>query len=128
MTAMVRRSIAAATTVVIAALTGLATNLATDSAGWGWWTGLAVLVLLGAGLQVYLTWSSPDSNSLAVTAAGPGSIAVGGSARRRLHTRVTPGTMPTAHTLPHSGITAAGPGAVAVGHDADGPIDTEIVP
>ncbi|GAA1963368.1 hypothetical protein GCM10009738_43450 [Kitasatospora viridis] len=126
---MVRRSIAAAAAVVIAAVTGLATNLATDSSGWGWWTGLAVLVLLGAGLQVYLTWSSSDAGGSTVTAAGPGSIAVGGSARGGLRTKVAAGAASAAHAVapaPQGGVTAAGPGAVAVGGDADGPIDTEI--
>ncbi|MFI5531880.1 hypothetical protein ACIA8O_25445 [Kitasatospora sp. NPDC051853] len=128
MSTVVRRSIAAAATVVVAAATGVATNVATDDAGTGWWVALGMLVVLGVALQVYLTVSSSDGGGTDVTAAGAGSVAIGGSLRGSVKTKAS-GASGSAGAAPaQGGITAAGPGSVAVGKDVDGPIETDVTP
>ena len=60
-----------------------------------------------------------------VEASGAGAVAVGGSAREEIRTRVH-GTVSPAEPDKRDGVTASGPGAVGIGGDAAGPISTDV--
>jgi hypothetical protein len=57
MSAGARRAIAGAGTVVLAAAINIATGVVTQHWALAWWIATAVLVLLGGGLQAWLTVS-----------------------------------------------------------------------
>ncbi|GAA3009323.1 hypothetical protein GCM10020229_21220 [Kitasatospora albolonga] len=125
MSTAMRRSIAAAATVVVAAGTGIVTNVATDSPSAGWWVALGVLVVLGGILQVYLTTSS--GGPVPVTASGPGSIAIGGKATGALKTKVRGASTAASGPAPApGGVSATGAGTIAVGEGAEGPVETDV--
>jgi hypothetical protein len=110
--------------VVVAAGVGLVTNVFTDGWAWPWGVALVVLVAVGAGLQMAATgWQERPP----VQASGAGSVAVGGSVRGRVATRVrglgtVGGAIPPVAGEP--GISVAGPGGVAIGGDVHGGVDT----
>lgn len=119
-----KRGGAAALTVVVAAASGVVTNAATSRPTWGWCIALVVLVVVGAGLQLYLTLRPNQDGQVPVAAQGAGSVAIGGSSRgERIKTRSS-GTASPAST-PNSGVIAQGPGSVAIGGDNESSIETE---
>jgi hypothetical protein len=112
--------------VVVAAVTAVVTSLVTARVTVMLVAGFVVLVFLGAGLQVWLT--VVDRGASQVRAAGAGSVAVGGSNRQLITTRVSGvwvgGQQPV--LADDEGVSASGVGAVAVGGDSQGPISTEV--
>ncbi|MGW6817823.1 hypothetical protein [Streptomyces sp. NPDC055005] len=107
---------------LLAAAVGVVTNLVTDSPSWALWVALIVLVLAGAGTQLYLNGGAPTT-AVPVQAVGHGSVAVGGTAHGDIVTRVSgPSSADQAGT--GHGVTATGPGSVAVGGDALGSVET----
>jgi hypothetical protein len=93
------------------------TALVTSHPSRGLWAALAVLVIAGAGLQVAVTYS--ERRGRRVAASGPGAVAIGGSARGKIRTRVHQShATATAPADDQGGVTASGPGAVSVGGDA----------
>lgn len=125
MSSTAKRSVAIVAAVIVAAVTGVVTNIATESSSWGWWTALVTLVVLSAGLQIYLG-RQPSSAGHTAVANGPGAVAIGGSSRGAIHTRVTGGISSIPNPQSAGGVRATGPGSVAVGNDADGPINTDV--
>ena len=120
---MVLRAAAAGVSFVLAAACGVVTALVTAHSSRGLWVALGVLVIVGAALQVAVTMNGQRAPGR-VTASGPGSVAVGGSAGK-ISTRVT-GVRRPAVTPGGDGVTASGPGAVGVGGDVTGPVSTEV--
>jgi hypothetical protein len=111
--------------VVVGAVSGVVTALVTAHPSRGLWVALAVAVILGAALQVVVTYSSRD-RARHVNASGAGAVAVGGSAHK-IRTRVRQSHEPGAGAPDErEGVTASGPGAVGVGGDAAGPISTDV--
>ena len=108
---------------MLAAASGVVTALVTAHSSRGLWAALGVLVIVGAVLQAAVTISDRQARA-PVAAAGPGAVAIGGSAGQiSTHVRgvsgqeVTPGT---------DGVTAFGPGAIGVGGDAAGPVSADV--
>jgi hypothetical protein len=60
-----------------------------------------------------------------VEASGAGAVAVGGSARGAVRTRVRGRQAPPAERGERDGVVASGPGSVSVGGDA-GPVSTDV--
>ena len=110
--------------VVLAAVSGVVTALVTAHPSRGLWVGLGVAVVAGAVSQAAVTLGERRERGK-VKASGPGSVAIGGSARGRITTRVVGGGVP--HGVPgdQEGVIAAGPGSVSVGGDA-GQISTDV--
>jgi hypothetical protein len=69
---------------VVAAGTGVATNVFTDGWKWPWGVALGVFVLAGIGLQLL----PAAAGSPVVRASGAGSVAVGGSVHGSVTTNV----------------------------------------
>ncbi|MEU8836952.1 hypothetical protein [Streptomyces sp900116325] len=78
-----KRTLAAAGTVVVAAAVNVATGMLTQKWSLAWWVCTAVLVVVGATLQVWLTMSERaaerrqefedvEGRSLSQTMSGPG--------------------------------------------------------
>jgi hypothetical protein len=112
--------------VIAASLIGIVTALVTTRPSQGLWIALGVLVIVGAALQAAVTYSARDK-SKRVQASGVASVAIGGSARREIRTRVHGNHVSPVELDARDGVAASGPGAVAVGGDAAGPISTELV-
>lgn len=72
-----KRAIAGAGTVVLAAAINIATGVVTQHWALAWWITTTVLVLLGGGLQAWLTLSDGPSNRQVVEGTK-----VGGSIRQ----------------------------------------------
>lgn len=115
------RAVAAGATVVVAAASGVVTNIATQEASWAWWVGLGALVIVGVLLQLLIGLLDADRK---VTASGAGAVAVGGSARKKITTRVK--GVGAAGSSRAGGVSASGAGSVTVGQDSEGEISTEI--
>jgi hypothetical protein len=114
---MLRRGIAAGGSVLLAAAVNVTTGMLTQHWAVAWWTATAVLVVVGAGLQIWLTLAG-SSTPTPVRASGDSAIAAAGSVAR-VSTRVTrsterPGGAPQAVG---DGVTASGLGAIAAGGD-----------
>ncbi|MEU9414708.1 hypothetical protein [Streptomyces sp. NPDC051000] len=107
---------------LLAAAVGVVINLVTDSPSWGLWVALVVLVLAGAGTQLYLNDGAPTT-ALPVQALGHGSVAVGGTAHGPIVTRVS-GPSTAGQAGAGHGVTATGPGSVAIGGDSLGSVET----
>ncbi|MFI7702684.1 hypothetical protein [Nonomuraea sp. NPDC049480] len=110
------RGMAAAGTVLIAAAVNVATGMLTQRWDVAWWAATGVLVVVGGGLQWWLTYSTGDPARF-VTASGDGAIA-GGRDVRGVSTKVFHPAWPV--TRPDSegeGVIASGQGAVAAGGD-----------
>ncbi|MFV6032134.1 hypothetical protein [Streptomyces sp. NPDC056264] len=122
----VKRALAAGAAGMLAALSGVVTNLITDSPSWTLGIALAVLVSAGVGAQVYLNDSgTAQGEPVSVLSAGPGSIAIGGSAHGSVRAggqHRGGGEVPMG---PGGGIAAVGGGSVAIGGDALGPVSAE---
>lgn len=73
---MLGRALAAAGSVAIAAAVNVATGVLTQHWATAWWAATAALVVVGGGLQVWLTVAD---GSAKVQASGDGAIAAGGS-------------------------------------------------
>jgi hypothetical protein len=99
------------------------TALVTSHPSRGLWVALAVLVIAGAGLQVAVTYS--ERRERRVAASGAGAVAIGGSARGEIRTRVHQSHDVAAATGDQGGVTASGPGAVGVRGDA-GAVSTDV--
>lgn len=117
------RAAAAGVSFVLAAASGVVTALVTAHSSRGLWVALGVLVVVGAALQAVVTMNERHAAGR-VTAAGAGSVAVGGSAGT-ITTHVT-GSRASAAVRGEDGVTASGPGAVGVGGDVTGPVSTEV--
>lgn len=124
--------VAAGFSVVVAAVIGVVTALATTHPSLGLWVALAVAVVVGAILQMALSGRERGSSSH-VEASGPGAVAVGGSVHGGIFTRVF-GTRVRGNVEPVSpvkptkqdGVAASAPGSAAVGGDVGGPISTDV--
>ena len=114
---MFKRVAIASATVVVAAATGIVTNVLSSSWTLTWWLALGVLVVLGVGLQLLVGKKS------IVSSTGPGAVGVGGSTSKRVTTRVR-GKHGSGEV--DGEISAAGPGSVAIGGNADGEISTDV--
>lgn len=126
MTQSAKRGVAAFLTVVVAAATGLVTNIVTDKPLWAWWVAFTILVAVGASLQYYLSRDgTPEDSARPTMALGVGSVSIGGSSKATIKTRVAGQAQLNTPVQSH-GVSATGPGSVAVGGDADGAIETEI--
>lgn len=118
--------------MVVAAASGVVTALVTAHPSRGLWVALGVAVVVGAALQAAVTYSERDkspsepSESRRVNASGAGAVAVGGSAKEEIHTRVHGKRFSAAVPDTGDGVTASGPGSVGVGGDTAGPISTEV--
>ena len=110
--------------MIVAAVTGVVTALVTTHPSRGLWVALSVAVIIGAILQVAVTYSEREK-SRQVEASGAGAVAVGGSAQQEIRTRVH-GNISSIERDRRDGVTASGSGAVGVGGDAAGPISTEV--
>jgi len=128
----VGRAVAAGVSVIAAAVTGVVTALVTAHPSRGLWVALGVAVIVGAALQAAVTYSKRDkssgehASSQPVNASGAGAVALGGSAKEDIHTRVHGTHFSAAVSDTRDGVTASGPGSVGVGGDAAGPISTEV--
>ena len=117
------RAAAAGFSVIVAAVSGVVTALATAHPTRGLWVALGVLVIVCAALQAAVTLTDRGS-SRRVVSAGAGAVAVGGSAgeiRTRVEDSASPVVMPGG-----DGVVASGTGAIAVGGDAAGPVSTNV--
>ncbi len=114
----------AALSVVLAAVCGVVTSLVTAHPSSGLWVGLGVVVVAGAVSQAAVTLGERRERGQ-VEASGAGSVAVGGSARRRITTRVHGSGVPPMVPGSQGGVIASGLGAVSIGGDA-GPISTDV--
>jgi hypothetical protein len=119
------RAVAAGVAVIVAAASGVVTGLVTTRPSRGLWVALGVAVLMGALLQAALTFGEGRKVRRAV-ASGAGAVAVGGSARGEIRTRVRGRHVPPSVTDDHDGLIASGPGAVAIGGDAARPVSTDV--
>lgn len=117
------RAAAAGVSFVLAAASGVVTALVTAHSSRGLWVALAVLVIVGAALQVAVTMNDQRVPGR-VTASGSGSVAIGGSSGE-ISTRVR-GVRGSAVTPGGDGVTASGAGAVGVGGEATRPVSTEV--
>jgi hypothetical protein len=121
------RAVLAGLSVVFAAVIGTLTAVVTAHPSAGLWAGLAIAVAAGAVSQAVVTFGERREPGR-VVASGAGSVAVGGSARGQVTTRVRRGRpMPTASDRADvdGGVVASGPGAVSAGGDA-GEVSTDV--
>lgn len=118
------RAVAAGISVAVSAVSGVVTALVTSHPSRGLWAALVVLVIVGAGLQVAVTYS--ERRERHVAASGAGAVAIGGSARGEIRTRVHRTNAPAAVAGDQDGVSASGPGAVGVGGDARA-VSTDVV-
>jgi hypothetical protein len=114
-----RRGVAAAGTVAVAAAVNVATGMLTQHWAWAWWAATAVLVVVGGGLQAWLTVGHRAAGASGVSASGEGSIAGAGPVTK-VSTKVTRPPGPARPPLPgpagaRSGVSASGLGAIASG-------------
>jgi hypothetical protein len=117
------RAVAGGVSVVVAVATGLVTALVTTHSSAGLWAALAVLTVVGGGLQAVII-GLERRRAGGVIASGAGSVAVGGSAGE-IRTRVRGAAASSA--LSHwDGVVAPGAGAISVGGEAAGPMTTDI--
>lgn len=123
MSTVTARASLAAVSVVVATAAGIVTNIATDEPNIAWWVTLGCLLLLGALTQVGLTLFEGRSSD--VTAAGVGSVAVGGTTRGSVTTHVQ-ATGQQSSTSMVGGINAQGPGSIAIGGEALGDVSTDV--
>lgn len=117
------RAIAAGISVAVSGVSGVVTALVTSHPSTGLWAALGALVIVGAGLQVAVTYS--ERRELRVAASGAGAVAIGGSARGEIRTRVHQSHAAATAPDDNDGVTASGPGAVGVGGDA-GAVSTDV--
>jgi hypothetical protein len=118
MSSPTKRGVAAAGTVVVAAAVNVATGMLTQHWAAAWWAFTLVLIVLGGGLQWWLT-VAPRSPAKQVSASGDGAIASGG-AIRDVTTKVSrPADGPAARSQVASppGVSASGLGAIASERD-----------
>lgn len=108
---------------MVATASGIVTNIATDQASLAWWVSLGTLLVVGVTAQIWLT--STEGQNQSVTAAGAGSVAVGGSAQSTIRTRVRGYAQQTPPTGTSEGTTAGAPGSIAVGGEAIGDLSTD---
>ena len=111
--------------MIVAAVTGVVTALVTTHPSRGLWVALGVAVIVGGALQVAVTYTGRKT-SQRVNASGAGAVAVGGSARKKIHTRVHGTHLSAVAPDTQDGVTASGPGSVGVGGDTAEPISTEV--
>jgi hypothetical protein len=113
--------------VIAAAVSGVVTSLVTAHPSSGLWVGLVVVVIVGAVLQGVVSYGE-NKRRQRVEASGAGAVAVGGSARQGIQTRVIQKQAAAAppRTGEPSTVAASGPGSVAVGGDMDGPVATDV--
>jgi hypothetical protein len=116
---MLVRGGVALVSAVLAAAAGLATNV--YSTGWAWPWGIALAVLVVAGVVLQL---ASDPARRLIRASGAGSVAVGGTVRGPVRTNVRRQRNESDAGYRTDGVIASGPGAVAVGGDVDGAVDT----
>jgi uncharacterized protein (DUF58 family) len=109
---MLGRALAAGGSVLVAAAVNVTTGMLTQHWAAAWWAATAVLVVLGCGLQIWLTFAG---SSVPVRASGDGSIASAGSVAR-VSTTVTRARR-SADAPAADGMTASGAGAIAAGGD-----------
>ncbi|MFC9261332.1 hypothetical protein ACFRFJ_30620 [Streptomyces hydrogenans] len=114
------RTLAAAGSVVVAALSALVTNILTATPSTKWWVFWGVLIILGIGLQILVSTGAEP-----VTASGPGSVALRGNVSGSVSTRVR-NTAHDAAQAPGEGVTATGPGAVAAEGEVGGDVSTDV--
>jgi hypothetical protein len=119
------RAIAAGVSVIAAAASGLITSLVTAHPSWGLWVALGVVVVVGAVSQAAVTLRERRSVPR-VSASGPGSVGVGGSARNEIRVKVRGKAAPMKGPDTGDGVVASGQGAVGVGGDAEGRISTDV--
>ncbi|MDH6116791.1 hypothetical protein [Kitasatospora sp. GAS204B] len=125
MSEFAKRGLAGVLSAVVAAVTGIATKQATDRPTLSWIVFLVSLVTVGAALQYYLTYT--EGSSATVIAAGPGSVAIGGSSHAPIKARASQRREAIAPSVPTKGVMAAGAGAVAVGGDVAASIESESI-
>jgi hypothetical protein len=118
------RAVLAGVSVVLAAVCGVVTALVTAHPSRGLWVGLGVAVVAGAVSQAAVTYGERRERGR-VEASGTGAVAVGGSARGAIRTRVRGGRVPPAVPSGQDGVIASGPGSVSVGGEA-GPVSTDV--
>lgn len=111
--------------MIAAAVTGVVTALVTAHPSRGLWVALGVVVIVGAVLQVAVTYGGHEKLRR-VEASGAGATAIGGSAQQEIRTHVYRKHASSAVPDGRDGIVASGPGSVSVGGDAAGPISTEV--
>jgi hypothetical protein len=120
------RAVLAGATVILGAVCGVVTALVTAHPSRGLWAGLGVTVVAGALWQAAVTYGERRERSR-VEASGAGAVAVGGSTRGEVRTRVRgKGTQPAAAASAQGGVISSGPGSVSVGGDA-GPVSTDVM-
>ena len=119
------RAVAAGVSVVLAAVVGVVTALVTAHPSRGLWVALGIVVIVGAGLQAVITYGE-RRNTLRVQSSGAGAVAIGGSARAPVQTRVHGSHIQSAVTEEQDGVTASGPGAVSIGGDAAAQVSTNV--
>ncbi len=118
----VKRGIAAAGTVVVAAAVNVTTGMLTQHWAAAWWAATAVLLVVGSGLQWWLTIVEKPARPSRVSASGAGSIAAGESVRRATTNVAFPWSGSAGRSQPDPGdrVIASGPGAIAAGLDVEG--------
>jgi hydrogenase/urease accessory protein HupE len=121
-----RHGFVAALGFVVAAVSGVVTNIATGKSSWAWWITLIVLVVLGTTLQIYTSRLPFQASQPSVTASGVASAAIGGSSHGRINTKATNARATTSDRMQVEGITAAGPGSAAMEGNAMSPIKTSV--
>lgn len=119
-----KRGLVAGASVIVATAIGVITNIATNQDGLAWWVSLGALLIIGAGAQVWLT--STDRKSDSITAAGAGSVAVGGSTHGTIRTRTNISSQQSSSPVSSDGLLASGPGSIAIGGEAKGDLSTEV--
>lgn len=119
------RAVAAGLSVIAAAVTGVVMALVTAHPSQGLWVALGVAVLVGAGLQGWITYRE-RSGSRPVRASGAGAVAVGGSSHREIRTHVRGVQVSPTEPGKDDGVAAAGSGSVGIGGDAVGRISTDV--
>ena len=119
------RAVLAGISVIVATASGVVTALVTTHSSRGLWVALGVLVIVGAALQAAASYGERRKPGR-VNASGDGAVAIGGSATRKISTRVRGSHVPSAMPGDQDGVTASGPGAVGIGGDASGPISTDV--
>jgi hypothetical protein len=112
-----------AISAVAGAGAGVITNVVTAHPNLALWIGLGVLVIAGVGSQV---WLSTLDGSPVVAASGAGSVAVGGSVKGGIRTRVSGRGSVVAVPGDLGGVVAGGAGSVSVAGDVEGPVNTDV--
>jgi hypothetical protein len=119
------RAVLAGASLIVASVGGIVTALVTAHPSRGLWVALGLLVVVGAVLQAALTYDERRRHNQ-VKASGAGAVAVGGSARGEIRTKVTGHHIRPEVPAEQDGVTASGSGAVGIGSDAAAPISTEV--